>query len=117
MNNLLKQIEEKMNAKTTIKGGTNESEPYKTYKKTLNSIFDYYKTIFYAKTENEMKYKESVEELEKTCDCSKYQCKDGSEPILIEEGEENMLDESQEGEESYQPKEERDLLLKNEYIL
>ena len=117
MNDLLNQIEEKMNPKTSKKGGTNETEPYKTYKKTLNSIFDYYKIIFDAKTENEMKYKESVEELEKPCDCSKYQCNDGSEPKLIEHEEENMLDESQEGEESYQPKEETALLLKNEYIL
>lgn len=55
------------------KGGT--TQPYKSYKRIMDNIFQYFNIIQLDKDANEEKYAESVADLEKECDCEKYKCK------------------------------------------
>jgi len=64
-----------MKGRSIMKGGANETEPYKTYKLTLDAIYDYFSVIFVNNNTNNEKYKTSVDNLDKPCDCSKYKCK------------------------------------------
>jgi hypothetical protein len=65
------------NIESKISGGTNDTQPYNTFKSSLNSIYDYFSVIFVSNKENNEKYQASVDNLDKPCDCSKYKCKEG----------------------------------------
>jgi hypothetical protein len=53
----------------------NETRPYYSFKKTMDTVFGYFNVIYENKQMNEQKYTNSVNDLDKTCDCSKYKCK------------------------------------------
>lgn len=78
------KIQEPLNLLKQIKGGErgisefekdNETRPYYSFKKSMDTVFDYFKYIYENKRTNEQKYEDSVENLDKKCDCSKYKCK------------------------------------------
>jgi len=86
-------IETNMSDKSkVIKGGSNDTEPYNTFKSGLNRIYEYFSVIFVNNKTNNEKYQESVENLDKPCDCSKYKCKN-------DKNDENEVDEEEEEEE------------------
>lgn len=59
------------------KGGTAGSltEPYKSYKRVMDNVFQYFNIVQLEKDANAEKYAESIADLEKECDCEKYKCK------------------------------------------
>jgi hypothetical protein len=66
------------NIESKISGGSNDTQPYNTFKTSLNRIYDYFSVIFVSNKENNEKYQTSVDNLDKPCDCSKYKCKEGN---------------------------------------
>jgi hypothetical protein len=77
MSQSVENINEMFNIiESKIKGGANDTEPYNTFRSTLNSIYDYFSVIFVNNKANNDKYQSSVNNLDKTCDCSKYKCKE-----------------------------------------
>lgn len=85
-------IESNINNEHVIKGGTNDTEPYNTFRSGLNRIYDYFSVIFTNKKTNDEKYKASVDNLDKSCDCSKYKCK--NEDYLESDDEDEIGDEN-----------------------
>jgi hypothetical protein len=94
-------IETNMSDKSkVIKGGSNDTEPYNTFRSGLNRIYDYFSVIFVNNKTNNEKYQESVENLDKPCDCSKYKCKNDENEVDEEEEEEEEEEEDEEQEEA-----------------
>jgi hypothetical protein len=124
-----------------LKGVSNDTEPYNTFRSSLNKIYDYFSVIFVNNKTNNEKYKESVDNLDKPCDCSKYKCKeidteenDNTDNIdyhdeiekIEERNEENGENEEHEEHEEHEENEENEeneekkhskILLKNSKIL
>lgn len=87
-------IESNMNNNSIMKGGgSSDTEPYNTFRYGLNSIYDYFSVIFVNKNENNEKYQMSVNNLDKSCDCSKFVCK--KDPELEDDDEDDTIDESE----------------------
>ena len=84
-----------------------KSEPYGSYERALNGIYEYYKVIFNKKIEEKSKYEKSLEEMSKRCDCKKYVCQNEGKKE-IEDGEEI---------EDIESKMKKGIMLKNEYII
>lgn len=63
------------------------TQPYQTYKNTLDSIFNYYADIFTTSERKQDSYRKSIQQLSKECDCEDYKCKNGSQPLEISERE------------------------------
>jgi hypothetical protein len=101
INNMFDTIESK------IIGGSNDTEPYNTFRSGLNSIYDYFSVIFVSNKENNENYQASVDNLDKSCDCSKYKCKEGN---TQEEDDDdiNDIDENHDIEELKEEKEEKE---------
>lgn len=100
-----------------------KTEPYGSYDRALNGIYDYYKVIFNKKTEEEAKYERSLEEMSKRCDCKNYVCKDEKRGELKDaeyiEGESEIErgNRMETGMETGTEREmKRGIILKNEYI-
>lgn len=87
VNIMFNYIESNINNEKVIKGGTNDTQPYRSFRSGLNTIYDYFSVIFTNKKTNDEKYKASVDNLDKSCDCSKYKCK--NENIIDIEDNEN----------------------------
>jgi len=68
-------IESNINNDSIMKGGSNDTEPYNTFRSGLNSIYEYFSVIFVNNNSNNEKYQSSVNNLDKSCDCSKFKCK------------------------------------------
>jgi hypothetical protein len=75
VNSMFDYIETNINAEKIKKGGTNDTQPYGSFRSGLNTIYDYFSVIFTNKKTTDEKYKLSVDNLDKSCDCSKYKCK------------------------------------------
>jgi multimeric flavodoxin WrbA len=108
---------------TKITGGTTDTEPYNTFRSSLNKIYDYFSVIFVNEKINNEKYKSSIDNLDKPCDCSKYKCKqqESEEDSNIEESdieEDNNVHERdmKEIEKNNEEKKESKLLLKTSKI-
>jgi hypothetical protein len=123
INNMFDTIESK------IIGGSNDTEPYNTFRSGLNVIYDYFSVIFVSNKANNEKYQASVDNLDKSCDCSKYKCKEGNiqeeddnindidQNNHIEELEEENQKEKEEEEKENQIEKKTKLLLKTSKIL
>ena len=99
VNEMFDHIETNMSDKSkVIKGGSNDTEPYNTFKSGLNRIYEYFSVIFVNNKTNNEKYQESVENLDKPCDCSKYKCKNDENEVDEEEEEEEEEEEQEEAE-------------------
>lgn len=59
------------------KGGQKNTQPYNTYKNTLDSIYDYYSDIFTTTHKKKQDHLNSIHKLNEECDCEDYKCKDG----------------------------------------
>ena len=68
-------IESNIQKDSIMKGGGNDTEPYNTFRSGLNHIYDYFSVIFTNNNSNNEKYQASVNNLDKSCDCSKFKCK------------------------------------------
>jgi len=68
-------IESNINNEKVIYGGTNDTQPYRSFRSGLNAIYDYFSVIFTNSKANDEKYQASVNNLDKSCDCSKFKCK------------------------------------------
>jgi hypothetical protein len=109
-------IETNMSDKSkVIKGGSNDTEPYNTFRSGLNRIYDYFSVIFVNNKTNNEKYQESVENLDKPCDCSKYKCKndendenDDNDDNEVEEEDEEDVDADKNENEQEEEEEEED---------
>jgi hypothetical protein len=110
------------NIESKITGGTNnDTQPYNTFRSSLNNIYNYFSVIFVTNNKNKEKYKFAVDNLEKPCDCSKYKCKE----VETEENHDtdntyqvynSEFEENEENEENKENKK-SELLLKNSKIL
>jgi hypothetical protein len=88
-------IESNIHNDSIIKGGANDTEPYHTFRSGLNRIYDYFSVIFTNKKTNDEKYNVSVDNLDKSCDCSKFKCKKEDDVEVDDEdkvGDENDID-------------------------
>lgn len=85
-------IESNIHNDTIIKGGANDTEPYNTFRSGLNRIYDYFSVIFTNNNSNSEKYQASVNNLDKSCDCSKFKCK--KEEYLESDDQDDMGDEN-----------------------
>ena len=56
-------------------GNTENTEPYGIFASISDKMFEYFKYIHGNNEKNVKQYEESVEDLEKICDCEKYKCK------------------------------------------
>jgi uncharacterized protein YneR len=74
VNKMFNYIESNIKNEKVITGGTNDTQPYGYFRSGLNTIYDYFSVIFTNKKTNDEKYKSSVDNLDKSCDCSKYKC-------------------------------------------
>lgn len=68
-------IDNNIDKEPVIRGGSNDTQPYGTFKSGLNVIYDYFSVIFTTNKKNNEKYQTSIDDLDKKCDCSKYKCK------------------------------------------
>ena len=55
--------------------GGESTEPYESFERTMNGVYDYLKYVFVNKRENEVEFEKATKELEESCDCEKYKCK------------------------------------------
>ena len=116
VNEMFDHIETNMSDKSkVIKGGSNDTEPYNTFRSGLNRIYDYFSVIFVNNKTNNEKYQESVENLDKPCDCSKYKCKndendenDDNDDNEVEEEDEEDVDADKNENEQEEEEEEED---------
>jgi hypothetical protein len=118
-----KNINEMFNTiESKITGGANDVSPYNIFSSSLNNIYDYFNVIFVNKEENKQKYQASVENLDKSCDCSKYKCKKehddiDEEDVEIEDNDIKDDDIKDDDIEDQKKNNESKLLLKNEKLL
>jgi hypothetical protein len=75
VNSMFNYIETNISTEKIKKGGTNDTQPYGSFRSGLNTMYDYFSVIFTNKKTTDEKYKLSVDNLDKSCDCSKYKCK------------------------------------------
>jgi hypothetical protein len=85
VNEMFNYIESNINSEKVIKGGANDTQPYNTFRSGLNRIYDYFSVIFINNKANDEKYKISVDNLDKSCDCSKYKCKKEEDDIEVDD--------------------------------
>ena len=116
------------NYKKQLGGGNDTiSQPYRTFESLSDKMFEYFKYIYDNKEKNSKQYEESVNDLEKICDCEKYKCNYKSnddeyqeqdeenpfeKPIILPETNEEEMEEDNDK----NPKKHSVLLLKNEYL-
>jgi len=93
VNEMFNYIDNNINKETIMKGGSNDTQPYSSFRSGLNSIYDYFSVIFTTNKKNNEKYQTSIDDLDKTCDCSKYKCKkEDYENYTEVEDEENAIE-------------------------
>lgn len=68
--------------------GGESTEPYESFERTMNGVYDYLKYVFVNKRENEVEFEKATKELEESCDCEKYKCKKEEMAGVLSENEE-----------------------------
>jgi len=85
-----------------------KTEPYGTYERTMNGMYEYYKIIFERKEEEKEEYEKRIEEMSKKCNCEEYKCKEKEmKEIKGEQEDEEKEDGEEEKEEEKEEKEEK----------
>ena len=88
-----KEVEKILEVSKKIVGGES-TEPYESFERTMNGVYDYLKYVFVNKRENEVAFEKATKELEESCDCEKYKCKK-DEMIMSSEKESSMASEKE----------------------
>ena len=65
----LDYIDSHLSPRSHVKGGTNATEPYQSYKSILDNIYEYVSFVFINDEKNKKELEKSIEELNR---CKKY---------------------------------------------